>query len=133
MKTKTRIAGIIIRDNKILLLIGRGYSNLWTPGGRLEDGESDIDCLRRELKEEINVDLVSSKFFKEYKTSSFYNPEKELIERVYICEVKGEIKPDAEIESFVWFSKDDFENKKFPMITHTQEDLIPDLITSGIW
>lgn len=38
-----------------------------------------------------------------------------------------------EIESFVWFSKKDFETKKHPMITITEEQIIPDLIKAKVW
>ena len=110
-----------------------GYSELWTPGGKIKEGEGDEECLRRELKEEIGVDLVKMKFFKEYDTVSFYHPEKKIIERVYIVEIQGDIKPSAEIESVVWFTKEDFKKGKFPMITHTEKDLIPDLINEGVW
>lgn len=27
------------------------------PGGKLEDGESEIECIKREIKEEINLDI----------------------------------------------------------------------------
>ncbi len=89
IKLKTRIAGIIIQDKKILMLKGKGYKELWTPGGKIEEGESDEDCLKRELKEEIGVDLIESKFFGEYKGMSFYNPEVIYNQRVYIATVGG--------------------------------------------
>ncbi len=133
METVTRIAGIIIKDGKLLLLLGKNHKELWTPGGRIEPGETDEECLKRELKEETGVNLLSCKFFKEYSGKSFYHPERTTIERVYIAEVEGQVKPDAEIKDFVWFSKEDFENKKYPMITSTQEALIPDLIMAKIW
>ncbi len=133
MKIRTRIAGIIIQGGKILMLKGKGYKELWTPGGKLEEGESDEECLRRELKEEIGVNLVNSNFFGEYPGKSFYNPEVIRNQRVYIVNIEGEVKPDAEIESFVWFSKEDFKMKKYPMITITEEQIIPDLIKAKIW
>ncbi len=133
METKTRIAGIIIEDNRLLMLIGKGYKELWTPGGKVNEGETDEECLKRELQEELGVELLEFKFFKEYHNESFYNPSSPIIERNYIIKIKGEIKPDSEIESIVWFTKDDYQNKKYPMITHTQEELIPDLIKEGIW
>jgi len=33
--------------------------------------------------------------------------------RVYIVTISGKIKPDAEIEDFVWMTKEDFESKKY--------------------
>lgn len=133
METRTRIAGIIIQDKKLLMLLGKGYKELWTPGGKVDGNENDEECLRRELKEELGVELLEFKFFKEYSNASFYNPLKKTIERAYIIKIQGEIKADSEIESIIWFTKEDFDNKKYPMITHTQEDLIPDLIKEGIW
>ena len=38
-----------------------------------------------------------------------------------------------EIEGFIWFSKEDFETKKYSMITVTEEQIIPDLIKAKIW
>lgn len=92
MANVTRIAGIIIKDGKMLMLLGRGHKELWTPGGKIEPGESDQECLKRELKEEIGVNLLSCKFFKEYSNKSFYHPERMTIDRVYIAEIEGEIK-----------------------------------------
>lgn len=133
MKPRTRIAGIIIQDGKLLMLKGRGYKELWTPGGHLEIGESEEECLKRELKEEIGVTLVESKFFGEYPGRSFYFPDQVYNKRVYTAKIKGTIKPDAEIEDYVWVTKEDFIAKKYPMITDTEEKIIPDLIKAGIW
>lgn len=63
METRTRIAAIIIKDKKLLLLKGKGYKELWTPGGKIELGESDEECLKRELKEEIIPDLIKQRIF----------------------------------------------------------------------
>lgn len=131
--TVTRVAGIVIKDGKILMLLGKGYNELWTPGGKTEPNESDEDCLKRELKEELGVNLSRCEFFKEYKHKSFYFPKRLMTERVYIADVSGEINPGAEIEKHLWLTKEDFENKRFPMITNTQEKLIPDLIKAKLW
>ncbi|HSA06217.1 MAG TPA: (deoxy)nucleoside triphosphate pyrophosphohydrolase [Candidatus Gastranaerophilales bacterium] len=66
-------AGIIIKDNKILIAkrkTGKCIGASWEfPGGKLEAGETLEECLKRELKEELNFDVevkefvASSKFF----------------------------------------------------------------------
>lgn len=132
-KTRTKIVGIFIKDEKLLLVTGKGYKELWTVGGKVDNNETDDECLRRELREEIGVQISDIKFYKEYSTTSFYNPTISMKERVYIISIIGDIKPGAEIEDFVWFSKDDFYSKKYPMITHTETELIPDLIKDNIW
>ena len=133
IKTRIRIAGIFIKECKLLLVKGKEYKELWTVGGKVDGTETDEECLRRELMEEIGVEITNIKFYKKYPTTSFYNPDIQMEERVYIVSIQGDIKPNAEIESFVWFSKDDYYSKKYPMITHTEEELIPDLIKDNIW
>lgn len=87
MKNRTRVAGIIIKDKKILFLKGINSNDLWTPGGGLEEGETNEDCLRRELKEEINVNLTTAKLFKEYNSTSFYNKDLNLKQIIFIAQI----------------------------------------------
>lgn len=43
--------------------IGKPYAGYWEfPGGKLEDGESSADALRRELAEEINIQVEEEKY-----------------------------------------------------------------------
>ena len=54
-----RVYGIWIRDNHVLLneeLI-RGQQVIKFPGGGLDWGEGLIDCLKREWKEELDLDI----------------------------------------------------------------------------
>ena len=76
--TKKVIAAIIRKDNKYLLAQRAKkdifYGKWEFPGGKLEDGETDEQCLRRELYEELQItaeigDYFCSSFF-EYKGQS---------------------------------------------------------------
>jgi len=128
-----RIAGIVIENDKILLVKGRGYDYFWTPGGKLKDGESHEEALKREIKEEIGADMIEAKFYKEYDGFSFFKPEQKLNQMVYIAKIKGDIKPDMEIEDFIWFSKEDFANKKYPILPTHEGKIFVDLIKENIW
>ena len=61
-----RVYGIWIQDGKVLVndeLI-RGLSVIKFPGGGLDWGEGTIECLKREWKEELNIDIeVVSHFY----------------------------------------------------------------------
>ncbi|TDE07787.1 (deoxy)nucleoside triphosphate pyrophosphohydrolase [Flavobacterium sandaracinum] len=64
---------IIFFDQKILVTQRSETMKLplkWEfPGGKLEDNETEVDCIKREIKEEINIDIeVLEKL-----SSSIYN------------------------------------------------------------
>ena len=46
------VAGIAEKDGKLLMFHSKKH-NLWEfPGGKVEEGETDVDALRREWREE---------------------------------------------------------------------------------
>ncbi len=53
------VAGIVVRDGRVLLIQRSPktkYGWLWaSPGGKVEAGESHVDALRRELREEVGL------------------------------------------------------------------------------
>jgi 8-oxo-dGTP diphosphatase len=58
----TQVAvGVIRRNGKILICQrkkGSRYGLKWEfPGGKLEPGESTLDCLKRELREELSIQI----------------------------------------------------------------------------
>jgi 8-oxo-dGTP pyrophosphatase MutT (NUDIX family) len=68
-----RVYGILIHDNKVLVsdeyIKGMNITKL--PGGGLEFGEGTIDCVIREFKEELDLDIEVEKHF--YTTDFFVN------------------------------------------------------------
>ncbi|MBC7696459.1 MAG: NUDIX domain-containing protein [Burkholderiales bacterium] len=68
-----RVYGILIHDNKVLVsdehIKGMNITKL--PGGGLEFGEGTIDCVIREFKEELGLDIEVISHF--YTTDFFVN------------------------------------------------------------
>jgi 8-oxo-dGTP diphosphatase len=62
-------AAILIKDKRILIAQRKHSGKLpgkWEfPGGKIEEGESPEECLKRELKEELNIDISVKSFFTE--------------------------------------------------------------------
>lgn len=54
-------AAIIQKNNSILICQrpeGKNYASLWEfPGGKVEPGESLETCLKRELREELDIEV----------------------------------------------------------------------------
>ena len=65
MKTIEVSAAIIIKDGKIFVT-RRGYGefkDMWEfPGGKLEAGETGEKAIIREIKEELDADIIVDKF-----------------------------------------------------------------------
>ncbi len=55
------VAAVIMKDDKVLLAQRKHekFDKLWEfPGGKREPGESDADCLIREIKEELDLLII---------------------------------------------------------------------------
>ncbi len=70
-KFNVRVYGILIHDKSVLLSDEYIKKNKITkfPGGGLEFGEGTKDCLVREFKEELNLDIEITEHFY---TTDFY-------------------------------------------------------------
>lgn len=56
-----RVAAVIINDNKLLAQKNTVTNEYYLVGGRVSFGESTRDALVRELKEELNIDILDYK------------------------------------------------------------------------
>ena len=100
----TVTAGALIFDDagKVLLLKHRfrAGSGWGLPGGFLEHGEQPLDALKRELREEIGLEVETAEI---YATRSFKKPRQ--VEILFLCRANGDVKPQAmEVERAEWFS-----------------------------
>jgi 8-oxo-dGTP diphosphatase len=81
-------------------------------GGTIEDGESDIDCLIRETKEEVGceIELISLKFLREFQDVAHGKENTIVKNRIYQGCLKGKPKTNSEIVEVSFF--DSSINKK---------------------
>jgi 8-oxo-dGTP diphosphatase len=68
-----RVYGIIIRDNQLLASDETHHGREITkfPGGGLQFGEGTIECLAREIREELNIEIDAADH---YYTVDFFQP-----------------------------------------------------------
>lgn len=105
-----KIAWIHTKDGKILSTLSKGKSVYYIPGGKRESNETDHETLVREIKEELDVDIVldTVEFLGVYEAQSD-DAEKGIKVKMscYIGEYLGELKASSEIERFEWLSMSD--------------------------
>jgi 8-oxo-dGTP diphosphatase len=106
---KTFVVGaILLRDRKILAT-QRGYGDYagwWEfPGGKVEAGEEPETALKREIKEELDAEIIIDRYFEttEYDYGNFY-----LSMRCYLCTLaSGEEVSLLEHLSAKWVGRDE--------------------------
>ena len=93
-KKKIRVVAAVIRKEDKVFATQRGYGNYkdwWEfPGGKIEEGESPEEALKREIREELDIDLEITAFLK---TIDYDYPEFHLSMDCYWCRIReGQLK-----------------------------------------
>jgi 8-oxo-dGTP diphosphatase len=91
-----RVYGILIHENKLLVSDEyiKGMKITKLPGGGLEFGEGTHDCLKREFKEELDLDVeIESHFYTtDFFVNSAFSRANQLISIYYIVKSKHDFK-----------------------------------------
>lgn len=111
--------GILYNEEKGLLLEKRTDTGEWcTPGGAIELGESLEDALKREIKEETNLDIANPKLFDIKANVHMVYPNKDEVyytDVVYeINEFFGDLKSDIESTELKFFDLDNLPKNIMP-------------------
>jgi 8-oxo-dGTP diphosphatase len=115
-----RVYGILLGENKEVLVSDefiRGNYYTKFPGGGLEFGEGTRDCLKREFKEEMDLEvritdhLYTTDFFQ----MSAFNPDHQIISIYYFVEALEPIKAPLRSKPF------DFDEREMSLYHQTGE------------
>lgn len=106
-------AAIIMKDNKIFVT-QRGYGEFkdwWEfPGGKIEEGETPEECLKREIKEELKADINIDKYLC---TVEYDYPNFHLKMECFICSLIDGHLELVEAEDAKFITKDKLDNIDF--------------------
>jgi 8-oxo-dGTP diphosphatase len=115
MNTVIVTASLIIEQGKVLVTQRKknsAHGLLWEfPGGKVKEGEDPREALRRELKEELDVEVEVGMIF----DAVFYSyPEYPILLLVYRCRIeKGSLKPIG-CHDLRWVTLEELEKLAMP-------------------
>ena len=132
-ETKRRIArpiikpaALVIKDRKLLVVRTIGRTHYYALGGKLEQGETELECLAREVSEEVGCGVVEPQYY-----ATFAGPNTDKTKFVvmicYLTELDREPKPCSEIESILWANTKTTE----PLGSLIREHIMPALLADG--
>ena len=104
MKSVEVVAAIIYKDGAYFAT-QRGYGEfegMWEfPGGKIEPGESRESALKREVQEELGIDITIDKFLS---TTEYDYPSFHLTMHCYLCRVESGMIELREHKSARWLT-----------------------------
>lgn len=119
----TEIAIGLIRDNETRLLITKrgktsSHPGIWEfPGGKLEPNESPLEALKREIMEEVGLQIIEAKWLTEFSHS--YDQKKISLTVFLVSKFSG-IASCCELQTEMqWVSISELKNYEFPEANQT--------------
>jgi mutator protein MutT len=118
LKTKNRVevsAALIFHEGKLLITQRHAKAHLgglWEfPGGKREPGESFEQCLSREIREELGVEISVGEMLQEI---VHHYPEKSVLLKFFICGLRrGEVRA-LDCQNFAWVNRAQLQDFSFP-------------------
>lgn len=102
------------------------------PGGKFEQDETDEECIKREIREELGTEVEegSLEFIADYTDVAASHPDRDVLIKLYRGKLLSEPTPHAEIGALHWIGKEDVGNDMASVIIRNK--IIPDLVMRGV-
>jgi len=126
-----KVALAVFKNKKVIMVRSVNQKEVfYSLGGKIKEGESEIDCLKREVWEEVGckIDEQSLKFLTELKDVAHGKDRSILHMRIYKGKLVGDPKPSSEVVEVRFF--DSSVDKKH-LSTFAQRTLFPWLKMHG--
>lgn len=127
------IHGVIINASGEILLHRREDSSVWAiPGGKIELNESIEQCLKREMKEELGVEVSTKRLLGVYTDPSYVLALGNQVHRVFLivflCTIKsGNLKLTDETREYRFFTQESLQLiEAFPLVKEIANNVFSD-------
>jgi ADP-ribose pyrophosphatase YjhB (NUDIX family) len=124
---RKRAGALIVQDRKLLLICEGQQDFYWTPGGGLEEGETYLKALRRELSEELGAELGSATFYLRIKDEAA----NEIVQYYLVTLTSLPASPHQDLELY-WYTKQDFADNTLKISTRIFTRVFPKLLIDDL-
>jgi len=128
MKTIEVVASVILREEKVLCVQRAEHekeyiSSKWEfPGGKVEHGEDGIQALKREILEELHIEIQNIEFLM---TVEHTYPDFHLVMHAYTCKISSGEPVLTEHDDMKWLPVEELDQLNWapadiPIVKHLQ-------------
>lgn len=124
-------AALIFNNGKFLITQRRdddSFGGHWElPGGKKEPNETLEECVKRELKEELDIEVEIRHFFR---ILTYHYPQRSVRLNIFFCSHKSGEPKTIECQAYAWVVPQDLPGYKFP---DADQSLIQELSKRDDW
>ncbi len=109
---------LVIKNNRLLLTYSKNKKAWYLPGGKIDENETPIDGLIREINEELSLDLNKEKlqYFCHISALAYGENNLQMEQDCFLYDLIEEIKPTNEIEAIRYFNLDEYQHEEIQVI-----------------
>lgn len=111
MNNLLNVAAACLFDDsgRLLLVRKRGTQAFMLPGGKAEAGEAPLEALRRELAEELDLDLdqLAAQPLGRFRAAAANEADTWIDATLFRADLHRAVQPAAELEELRWLHRDD--------------------------
>ncbi len=125
------VVGLVhIEAGRLLVVRSRNKKAFYLPGGKIEAGESLADALRREVREELGIELERPVVLKRYVAPAYGEGEGAMVDMTcFTAQLLGVPQPTSEIAELTYVTRDEYrEHAETAPAIH---EVLSDLVASG--
>lgn len=110
---------LVIQENKLLLAFSKNKKAWYLPGGKVDQGETTMEAIQREILEELNLNLNPEKLsFYCHISAPAYGEDQHIImeQDCFLYPLDQEIQASQEIEAVRYFNYSEYKKEDIQVV-----------------
>ena len=125
------VVGLVhVEAGRLLVVRSRNKKAFYLPGGKIEPGETPADAVRREVREELGIELERPEVLKRYVAPAYGEGEGAMVDMTcFTASLLGTPRPTSEIAELTYVTRDEYRGhaETAPAI----HEVLADMVASG--